>query len=104
MLSMYPSLDRSYKGIFPFNLGTTSFIYPDDYVPNVKMHGIPNQEKIVFTAKNCFGILKHFGIPKSGQSDFTKENMFGTLKHFGISKYPTVVIFGRPIKFGIPNQ
>jgi sugar phosphate isomerase/epimerase len=36
---MYPSLARSYKGIFPFNLGTTSFIYPDDYVPNVKMLG-----------------------------------------------------------------
>jgi sugar phosphate isomerase/epimerase len=36
---MYPSLARSYKGIFPFYLGTTSFIYPDDYVPNVKMLG-----------------------------------------------------------------
>ena len=36
---MYPSLARSYKGTFPFNLGTTSFIYPDDYVPNVKMLG-----------------------------------------------------------------
>jgi sugar phosphate isomerase/epimerase len=36
---MYPSLTRSYKGIFPFKLGTTSFIYPDDYIPNVKMLG-----------------------------------------------------------------
>ncbi len=36
---MYPSLARSYKGIFPFKLGTTSFIYPDDYIPNVKMLG-----------------------------------------------------------------
>jgi sugar phosphate isomerase/epimerase len=36
---MYPSLARSYKGIFPFKLGTTSFIYPDHYVPNVKMLG-----------------------------------------------------------------
>jgi sugar phosphate isomerase/epimerase len=36
---MYPSLARSYKGIFPFRLGTTSFIYPDDYIPNVKMLG-----------------------------------------------------------------
>ncbi len=36
---MYSSLARSYKGIFPFKLGTTSFIYPDHYVPNVKMLG-----------------------------------------------------------------
>jgi sugar phosphate isomerase/epimerase len=36
---MYPSLARSYKGIFPFKLGTTSFIYPDHYIPNVKMLG-----------------------------------------------------------------
>ena len=36
---MYPSLTRSYKGIFPFKLGTTSFIYPDHYIPNVKMLG-----------------------------------------------------------------
>ena len=36
---MYPSLAISYKGIFPFRLGTTSFIYPDHYVPNVKMLG-----------------------------------------------------------------
>ncbi|MGD9182056.1 MAG: cobamide remodeling phosphodiesterase CbiR [Desulfobacterales bacterium] len=32
-------MTRSYKGIFPFKLGTTSFIYPDDYIPNVKMLG-----------------------------------------------------------------
>ena len=36
---MYPPLKKSYKGMFPFNIGTTSFIYPDDYVPNVKMLG-----------------------------------------------------------------
>jgi sugar phosphate isomerase/epimerase len=36
---MYPSLAKSYKGIFPFKLGTTSFIYPDHYIPNVKMLG-----------------------------------------------------------------
>jgi hypothetical protein len=34
---MYPPLSKSYKGLFPFNIGTTSFIYPDDYVPNEKM-------------------------------------------------------------------
>ncbi|MDX1709053.1 MAG: cobamide remodeling phosphodiesterase CbiR [Desulfobacterales bacterium] len=36
---MYPSISKSYKGVYPFRLGTTSFIYPDHYVPNVKMLG-----------------------------------------------------------------
>jgi sugar phosphate isomerase/epimerase len=47
---MYPSLSKSYKGVFPFNIGTTSFIYPDDYVPNVKMLGpyLENIELLLF--------------------------------------------------------
>ena len=36
---MYSSLNKSYKGVFPFRIATTSFIYPDHYVPNVKMLG-----------------------------------------------------------------
>lgn len=36
---MYPSIKKSYKGLFPFRLGTTSFIYADNYVPNVEMLG-----------------------------------------------------------------
>jgi sugar phosphate isomerase/epimerase len=35
----YPALTKSYKGLYPFKLCTTSFIYPDEYVPNVKMLG-----------------------------------------------------------------
>jgi hypothetical protein len=35
----YPHLPKSYKGFYPFKLATTSFIYPDDYIPNVKMLG-----------------------------------------------------------------
>ena len=35
----YPTLPKSYKGMFPFKLATTSFIYPDDYIPNVVMLG-----------------------------------------------------------------
>jgi sugar phosphate isomerase/epimerase len=35
----YITLKRSYKGAYPFKLATTSFIYPDHYVPNVKMLG-----------------------------------------------------------------
>jgi sugar phosphate isomerase/epimerase len=35
----YPSLTKSYKGIYPFKIATTSFIYPDHYIPNVIMLG-----------------------------------------------------------------
>jgi sugar phosphate isomerase/epimerase len=35
----YPSLTKSYKGLYPFKLCTTSFIYPDHYIPNVRMLG-----------------------------------------------------------------
>jgi sugar phosphate isomerase/epimerase len=36
---MYPSLPKSYKGLYPFKIGTTSFIYPAGYAQNVKMLG-----------------------------------------------------------------
>ncbi|QTA89755.1 cobamide remodeling phosphodiesterase CbiR [Desulfonema magnum] len=36
---MHASLPKSYKNAFPFRLGTTSFIYPDNYIPNVRMLG-----------------------------------------------------------------
>ena len=35
----YPSLTKSYKGLYPFKICSTSFIYPDHYIPNVKMLG-----------------------------------------------------------------
>jgi sugar phosphate isomerase/epimerase len=35
----YQSLIKSYKKIYPFKIATTSFIYPDLYVSNVKMLG-----------------------------------------------------------------
>ena len=38
-LYTYPFLTKSYKGFYPFKIGTTSFIYPDLYVPNVRMLG-----------------------------------------------------------------
>ena len=34
---MYPPLPKSYKGLYPFKLGTTSYIYPAGYTQNVKM-------------------------------------------------------------------
>jgi sugar phosphate isomerase/epimerase len=36
---MYQPLPKSYKGVFPFKIGTTSFIYPDGYIPNVEALG-----------------------------------------------------------------
>ena len=38
-LQDYPPLTKSYKRLFPFKICTTSFIYPDHYIPNVKMLG-----------------------------------------------------------------
>ncbi len=38
-LDKYHSLTKSYKKYYPFNIATTSFIYPDLYVPNVRMLG-----------------------------------------------------------------
>ncbi|MGD8492082.1 MAG: cobamide remodeling phosphodiesterase CbiR, partial [Desulfobacterales bacterium] len=51
---MYPSLSKSYKGAFPFSIGTTSFIYPDDYVPNIKMLGpyLENIELLLFESQH----------------------------------------------------
>ena len=34
---MYPFLSKSYKHVYPFKLCTTSYIYPDHIIPNVKM-------------------------------------------------------------------
>ena len=46
-------LPKSYKGTYPFKLGTTSFIYQDSYVPNVKMLGpyMDEIELLLFESK-----------------------------------------------------
>ena len=51
----YPSLTKSYKGIYPFKIGTTSFIYPDHYIPNVKMLGpyLDEIELLVFESQGA---------------------------------------------------
>ncbi len=36
-IDVYLSLSKCYKGLYPFNIGMTSFIYPVDFVPGVKM-------------------------------------------------------------------
>jgi len=35
----YPSLPKSYKKAFPFKIGTTSYIFPDHIIPNVRAIG-----------------------------------------------------------------
>ena len=51
--NLYPALTKSYKGLFPFKIGTTSFIYPDHYIPNVKMLGpyLDEIELLLFESK-----------------------------------------------------
>jgi sugar phosphate isomerase/epimerase len=34
---IWPTLPKSYKGLYPFKIGTTSYIYPAGYAQNVKM-------------------------------------------------------------------
>ncbi len=36
---MYPHLPKSCKNAYPFRISAPSFIYPDDYIPNVQMLG-----------------------------------------------------------------
>ena len=50
----YPSLPKSHKGVYPFKLATTSFIYPDDYISNVKMLGpyFDEIELLLFESKD----------------------------------------------------
>lgn len=38
-MTRHPLMTKSYKGSYPFRIATTSFIYPEHYVPNVKMLG-----------------------------------------------------------------
>jgi len=48
-------LPKSYKGVYPFKLCTTSFIYQDTYVPNVKKLGpyLDEIELLLFESKPC---------------------------------------------------
>jgi len=46
-------LPKSYKGAYPFKIGSTSFIYQDGYAPNIKMLGpyIDEVELLLFESK-----------------------------------------------------
>jgi len=45
VMKAYPKLPKPYKNCFPFSLGTTSYIYPDDYLPNI-LHLAPFVDEI----------------------------------------------------------
>jgi len=73
----YPRLKKSYKGLFPFKICTTSFIYPDMYAPNVAMLGpyLDEIELLLFDSAyegslptpahidELFGLLKKVYVP-----------------------------------------
>ena len=65
----YPSLTKSYKGAYPFKIGTTSFIYPDDYIPNVKMLGpyIDEVELLLFESQAKDVLPSHEVISELGR-------------------------------------
>ena len=55
---MHPPLKKVYKEKYPFRLGTTSFIYPDKYVANIRLLGpyLDEIEVLLFesTTHDCF--------------------------------------------------
>lgn len=55
----YPKLPRSYKDVYPFSIGTTSFIYPDHYLPNVKLLGpfLDEVELLLFQSTDMEALL-----------------------------------------------
>ena len=50
---MHQPLFKSYKGVFPFKIGTTSYIYPDHLIPKVRMLGpfLDEIEILLFESK-----------------------------------------------------
>jgi len=65
----YQSLPKSYKGLFPFKICTTSFIYPDHYIPNVKMLGpcVDEIELLLFESRGADAIPSKGVVAELGQ-------------------------------------
>ncbi len=72
---MHPPLSKSYKDEFSFKIGTTSFIYPDGYVQNVKMlapyldeielilfESAPGSLPSIHEVKQLFSLAKEFDL------------------------------------------
>jgi sugar phosphate isomerase/epimerase len=68
-LNNYPSLTKSYKGLYPFKICTTSFIYPDHYIANVRMLGpfMDEIELLVFESQGLDVLLSGTVIDELGR-------------------------------------
>lgn len=53
-ISGYPRLGKDYRGIFPFRLATTSYIYPDYILPNARLLSpyLDEMELVLFESRN----------------------------------------------------
>ena len=65
----FPRLPKSYKGFYPFKLSTTSFIYPDNYIPNVRLLGpyFDEIELLLFDSRDVESLF-----PKSVVDDLNR--------------------------------
>jgi len=61
---MNPVLEKSYKHAYPFRIGTTSYIYPDHILPNVKMLApyLDEIELLIFESDSKDTFLTKHGI------------------------------------------
>jgi len=109
---MHPPLPKSYKGIFPFKIGTTSFIYPDSYFQNVKMlapyldeielilfesapNSLPSNHEIkdLFSLTNEYDLSYNIHLPidiSLGASDIS-------IRHFAIETIKQVMDLTAPL-------
>lgn len=86
-------LAKSCKGTYPFRIGTTSFIYPDHYAPNVKRLGLYLDEIELL----IFESAMPGSLPAAGEI----KKLASLAKEFNITynvHLPTDVSFGHPDK------
>ena len=109
---MYPPLPKSYKGMFPFKIGTTSFIYPDSYLQNVKMlapyldeielilfestlDSRPSNDEIkaLFSLENEFDIAYNIHLP----IDISLGAQDPSIRHFAIETIKQIIDLTAPL-------
>ena len=84
---MYPPLPKSYKGMFPFKIGTTSYIYPDGYLPNVTALApfLDEIEILLFESKSADQLPSHTEI--SDLDRLAKKHRLSYNVHLPIDLY-----------------
>ena len=109
---MYPTLPKSYKDRFPFKIGTTSFIYPANYIQNVKLlapyldeielilfESSPNSRpahdeiKALFTLANEYDISYNVHLPL----DISLGATDGSIRHFAIETIKQLMDLTAPL-------